>query len=85
MEALLELQGGPVFQAWLSYRFLFPESCYCRHLWILSQFSASPTLGCGVPASLHHHGNRSSASIPDLICEAIRIRSSGRGCREIQN
>ena len=41
-------KGGPATQTRLSHRSLFPEPGYCRLLWILSQFSASPTLGvCG--------------------------------------
>ena len=42
---VLELEGGPVTQTWLSHRSLFPKPGYCRHLWILRQFFASPTLG----------------------------------------
>lgn len=45
VEVLLQLEGGPVPQTWLSHLSLFPEPGYCQHLWILSQIFASPTLG----------------------------------------
>lgn len=76
VEVLLELKGGPVTRGtWLSAgSVFFPGAGYCRHLGILSQFSASPAYTWRVlyqpPCVTMETG--ASASIPELICEARR-------------